>query len=452
MTRRVIGASVWTFAGYGLGFVIRLGSNLLLTRLLVPEMFGVTTIATVVLVGLSMFSDVGLGQVIIRSRRGDDPVFANTVWTTQIVRGFLLWILAILVSAILTFGAGLGLVGQHSVYADPNLPPVIAILAATALIDGFASTKGAQSRRNIDLGRLTQIDIVTQLVGVFCMFAWVYFDRSIWALVAGALAGSFVRTILTHAWLQGHANRLQWNSAAFREIFGFGKWIFFSSILGFLVATSDRLLLGGLIGAAALGVYSIAFTMANAIDLVMTRLVAAVALPALSEIVRERPENLKRSYYRFFGAIAAVCYFASGVLIVFGQDLISLLYDNRYADAGWMLQILVVGAVAVPYQVAIQCFLALGMPQIHSRVLLVRLVALVCGIAAGFHWFGLPGALWGIVVSQVLPVFASLFWLARLKLLDLKREALLLAIIPLGMFAGQLLSSLSLSVHPLSAH
>lgn len=399
-------------------------------------MFGVVAIATVVLVGLSMFSDIGLGQVIVRSQRGDEAVFTNTVWTTQIARGSLLCLVGLLVSAGLAVGSANGLFASGSVYADPTLPGVVAALSTTALIEGFVSTKGAQSRRNVQLAKITQLDIASQLFGLACMFVWIYFDRSIWALVFGAIGGSVAKAILTHVWLDGHQNRFRWSRRAFVEIFEFGKWIFLSSILGFLVSNADRLLLGGFVDARTLGVYSIAFTLASALDLVMSKLINAVAFPAFSEIVRDRPEKLRQVYYKVFSSIAAVCYLMCGFLVVVGQSLVNLLYDHRYSEAGWMLQILICGAVAVPYQVGVQCFLALGKPHLFTQVLLGRLVALVAALAIGFNLAGLSGALWGIVASQILPVCVIVFWLARLRIYDLKREAILLVAIPAGVLGG----------------
>ena len=55
---RVLGATIWTLVGYGGSQAIRFGGNLVLTRLLVPDMFGVIAVATVVLIGLGMVSDV----------------------------------------------------------------------------------------------------------------------------------------------------------------------------------------------------------------------------------------------------------------------------------------------------------------------------------------------------------------------------------------------------------
>jgi len=76
-----------------------------MTRLLIPDMFGIMAIATMVPVILTLLSDVGLHQNIVQSRRGDDPAFLDTVWSVQIVRGFVLWAIALLVSAALYFAS-----------------------------------------------------------------------------------------------------------------------------------------------------------------------------------------------------------------------------------------------------------------------------------------------------------------------------------------------------------
>ena len=95
----MLAAGAWSLAGYAVSQVIRFGSNLIMTRLLVPEMFGVMAIATIVMVGLAMFSDLGLRQSIVQSRRGDDPAFLNTAWALQILRGLVLWAIALAIAS-----------------------------------------------------------------------------------------------------------------------------------------------------------------------------------------------------------------------------------------------------------------------------------------------------------------------------------------------------------------
>src|SRR5258705_1820423 len=136
---RVLRAGGWTVTGFALSQAIRFGANLVMTRLLVPEMFGVMAIATMLMYGLALFSDVGLRLSVVQSRRGREAAFLDTAWTMQIARGFVIWAAALAVA--LTFVLLPASVPPGSVYADPSLPYVIAILSVWAVIAGFESTK-----------------------------------------------------------------------------------------------------------------------------------------------------------------------------------------------------------------------------------------------------------------------------------------------------------------------
>ena len=141
LRQRVLRAGGWSVAGFALSQVIRFGTNLVMTRLLAPEMFGVMTIAQMVMIGLMLFSDLGLRLNIIQSRRGSDPVFLNTAWVTQILVGCLLALGAILVASSLALANHLGLLPPESTYAAPTLPYVLAALGFERLMAGFESTK-----------------------------------------------------------------------------------------------------------------------------------------------------------------------------------------------------------------------------------------------------------------------------------------------------------------------
>src|SRR5262245_49230326 len=114
LKQRVLNAGLWSLSGYGLSQAIRFGSNLLMTRLLVPEMFGVMAIATLVMVGLAMFSDVGLKPSVIQSKRGNDPAFLNTAWVIQILRGLVLWFFALCVSLLVFLAARIGVLPKDT--------------------------------------------------------------------------------------------------------------------------------------------------------------------------------------------------------------------------------------------------------------------------------------------------------------------------------------------------
>ncbi len=440
LKQRVLSASIWSLGGYGLSQVLRFGSNLLITRLLVPEMFGVMAIATVVMIGLAMFSDLGLKPSVVRSKRGNDPVFLNTAWVTQILRGLLLWCFALIASLLVYLANRIGMAPRGSVYTDTNLPFVIAVLSITAVIGGFESTKLLEGSRNLSLKRIAQIEVTSQIAGLLFMLGWAFIHRSIWALVAGAVCSGLIRTTLSHVWLPGAANRWQWDKSAFREIAHFGMWRFISSILGFFVNNGDRLLLGGLVDASSLGVYTIAFGIYASIDQFLSKIIVDVSFPALSEIVRERPADLKSRYYRFHIVIGSFAYLCSGVLIISGQTLIEFLYDRRYEQAGWMLELLAAALLTAPFRIAVQCFMALGLPHLLAYIGGIRLITLCLLTPIGFHFLGLAGALGGIVLSSFSWLPISIFYQIKYGLFDLRKEFLLLALALVGMAAGTIVN------------
>jgi len=426
LKQRVLRAGAWSFAGYGVGQAIRFGTNLLMTRLLVPEMFGVMAIGNMVMAALAMFSDLGLKQIIIQSKRGNDPLFLNTVWTTQIFRGIVLWLVALSVGLLVYLIDRIGIIPKNSAYADSRLPYVVVALSFTALIAGFQSTKLFEASRNLSLGQVTKNEIIAPVVGLFVMSAWAFFDRSIWALVAGNICTSLVIMVISHAWLSGIKNRLVWDKFAFREIFQFGKWMFLSSILGFFVNNGDRLLLGGLIDATLLGVYIIAFAIFGAVEQLLNRIINDISLSALSEVARAQPVKLKANYYRFHIVIGCFAYFCSGILMFSGQTLIGLLYDSRYQQAGWMLEVLATALLVTPFNLAVMCLLALGFANLFAAIIAIRMVCLFVLLPLGYHFFGLSGALWGMVASYFSILPATMYYKIRYHLFDIFKELPLL--------------------------
>ena len=66
--------TIWASSGFAISQLMRLSSNLILTRLLFPEVFGLMALVQVVMVGVKMFSDMGIATSVLRDKAGDDPV------------------------------------------------------------------------------------------------------------------------------------------------------------------------------------------------------------------------------------------------------------------------------------------------------------------------------------------------------------------------------------------
>jgi O-antigen/teichoic acid export membrane protein len=272
------------------------------------------------------------------------------------------------------------------------------------------------------------------------MIGWALINRSIWALVGGAICSSLATMLLSHFWLPGIDNRWYWDRSAFHEIIHFGKWMLLSAILGFFANNADRILLGVFVDSATLGIYSIAVTIVSSIMQILSTLVSEVSFPAFSELARERPGDLKSSLYRFHVATASFTYFCSGFLIMFGSALMRVLYDPRYEQAGWMVQVLAVGLLGVSFNLAHNCLLARGLPKVFTNVIAIRVGVTIALIPLGFHYFGLLGALWAIVISQLSSSPVTLYYQLRYDLFDFSKELLPVPTLFVGMIFGKGLS------------
>ena len=80
--------------------------------------------------------------------------------------------------------------------------------------------------------------------------------------------------------------------------------------------------------------------MISSIQQVAAKLIDNISFPLLSEILRDKPEQLLSKYYKLRVPIDLVLLFLTGMLFFSGRVIITALYDARYASAGPMLEVL----------------------------------------------------------------------------------------------------------------
>jgi O-antigen/teichoic acid export membrane protein len=422
--RLVFRNSVVEVGAYGATQALRLGSNLVLTRLLFPEAFGLMAIVGIVLFGVTMLSDVGILQSVIQNPRGDDEDFLNTAWTLQIMRGGLLAVMTWLIA----YPASLA-------FEEPMLFGLLLAAGFQLIIAGFESTSLFTLRRHVASLKLAVIEIGVQLATVIGVVATALVWQSVWALLIGATVGGIVRLAWSHLIDIGYRNRFEWDESAWRDINQFGRWIFGSSVATFFSSQGDRILLGKLLGMSSLGVYSIALMLAEAIGAAVSRVVTGVLYPVFSRVGNEEPGLLRDEYYSSRLRLDVAVLPALGALAMLGDFIVLLLWDARYADAGWMLRILSLrvafACIMLPCEV---CLVATGDSRLGFIRSVVRMIAVLLGVPIGYYLGGPEGLLWAVVLSEIPAAFVLWPAAARRGLFNASREVL-----AFGLFGGGVL-------------
>jgi O-antigen/teichoic acid export membrane protein len=263
--------------------------------------------------------------------------------------------------------------------------------------------------------------------------------RSVWSLLIGTLVSAAARTAMSHLYLPGLACRPSWNRSCAREIIGFGKWIFVSSVIGFLAAHGEKLILGGSLSTQSFGVFSIATTLMMAVMSVYGSLNAHVIFSTLSEALRTNAETAARVYTHVQQIADAFLGVMAGGIFMSGHWVVDLLYDQRYQNAGWMLQWLGLSLLAIRHQVVEQLMFANGRPMWVSASNSVRAISLALLIPAGYAAFGEKGAIAAVVLSQFTSWPVALWFKYRNGLLTLASERVWLPAFLAGVLAGWLL-------------
>ena len=339
LRHRVFRAGSWTLFGHFSTLMLRFASTLVLTRVFTPDIFGIVAIAASIQLVVALVTDFGLSQAVIQSPNGEDQTFQNTAWSLQVIRGFLITGVGALAALLVFAGVHYQWFSPLSVYSNPAVPAVIVATSASAIIMGFRSIKAIVINRNLELRRVTLIELTSQLVNFLVVVLLGWKTGSVWSFVVGGIASSAVNVILTHTWLPGFGDRFGWDSDALAELKKFGKWVVLSSSVGSLATSGDRLLLATWIGPNLLGYYSLASNIATIADGITSRVFGGVSMPAFSEIVRDRPQRLAPLYMRMRLISDPVMVFGAGFLFASGDWIIGILYDQRYSAAGPMLQI-----------------------------------------------------------------------------------------------------------------
>jgi O-antigen/teichoic acid export membrane protein len=390
-----IKGAAWTIASYGSSQIIRFASNLILTRLLLPELFGLVGLAYVFIVGINLFSDIGLGPSIIQNKRGEEPQFLNTAWTLQVIRSFLVWICLIIITKPVA-----------NFYGDNRLEWLIPIVGINSLLAGFNSTAISSLNRQMAVKKVVIFELGLQIVSTTVMIVWAWFDRSIWPILVGGFTNSLVELVWSHFLIPGKSNRFAWDKEAAKEIFSYGKWIFLSTALFFLCSQADRLILGKIFTLTLLGIYGIAFTLADMPRQVIIAISGRVIFPSISLLAELPREELRAKILNNRKLVLIPLAVGLAIFVSFGDQLILTLYRKEYAAASWMMPILALGIWHTTlYSMMGSCLLAVGRSQYQAMGNLLTFVNLCISIPLAYHLKGNLGAVIAIALGD-LPTYA----------------------------------------------
>jgi O-antigen/teichoic acid export membrane protein len=403
--RFLLKGSLWTIGSFGSNQALRFISNIILARLLSPQLFGIMLIVNSFRTGIELLSDVGITQNIVYHKDANNPEFYNTAWTLQAIRSLFLWLVALIMASPLA-----------RFYDTPILLYVAPLTAFNIVLIGFSSIALPLAQKRLQLVRVNLFEMIVTGISMIAVTLFAYLSPTIWALIAGSLFASSMTMVGSYFLLSNVHQRPQILTRYAWEIFHYSKWVFVSSALYFLSTNFDRLYLAKNIPLALLGVYGIARSISELFSAVTMRLGNYVLFPLVASHNSAPRSDLHQQLSSLRSRFLLLVCGGFATLLATADLPIKILYDARYQGAAWMLPLLVAGSwFSILSNLNEAILLGLAKPFYSALANAIKLAFLAVGLSIGFSEWGIFGGILAVAFSDLFRYFPILIAQRREK-------------------------------------
>jgi PST family polysaccharide transporter len=405
-------------------------STLVLARVLMPDEFGLVAYALLVLSFFDTLKTVHLASALIY--RQDDPEgVASEIFVLAIVSASvcyaLCWVIAPIAAAF---------------FHSDQIILAIRVLGLTLLIDALGEVHIGLLQKDMRFG-LRQVPrfalhVTKGLVSVVLALEGFGF----WSLIWGQLAGSAVSLVACWCVCPWRPRlRFGWTSARASLKYGLGTALI--GLLGMAALNTGSVIVGRMLGDAALGMYDLAMTLPQMLVLYAAVALSQVAFPALSRLQADR-DGLRRGFL-------VIQRYSALILLPVGLGLcvVTPAFVHAVYTPVWWPMVPVMQAMAVFTTVSVlrwttgDVFKATARLDLQWKLDLMYLVTLVPVLVMG----GMLGGTLGVGIAHVVavaPFPIVSFWVVH-RLVGVSfaeiRDALQVAVLgSLLMVAGCLLA------------
>lgn len=406
--------------------VVRTVSSVLLTRLLRPYDFGIVGIVTSVFFVVTLVTDLGFQDFLIRHERTADRHFRDVIWTIHAKRGAALCVVVAAASPAIAW-----------LFGKPVLALPLAVAALIFLINGAASLSLVTALRHDKSRELSILEFGLQVFQTVACLLLALWWRNLWSMIGAMLLQAGLRSVLSYTLFSDSAQRPARDRAISREFFAFSRVVLMSSAMALMIGQSDKLVLGRLFTLPEFGLYAIAVTIASAPWGFAESYINRIVFPIYALIWREAPSELPIVYYRARRATSALYALGCGGLIGSAALVVAILYDPRYAPASTFISLLMIGvAMRLPNAATTQLMVAMGHVGRTPQITLARLLWVILMIPVGFIVLGPIGVVTAMGFIEVPATLYCWVLLRRVGVLDLRKEGAFLALIAVGATIG----------------
>lgn len=388
LSQKTARGGIWVIASFTFGKILNFIQTIILVRLLLPSDFGLMSLASVAIGAMTVFTETGITPAVIQRKELSEGTL-NTAWIINIIRGIALFILLFFISpAVAHF------------YKNDQLNLIIKILGAVFLLNGFNNIGIVLFSKELNFKKKVFFEQITNILSFIVTVALAFKWRNVWALVIGQVFFAAITLIVSYL-IHPFRPLFKFNLKIAEELFRFGKHIFGSSIIIFIITNGDNALVGKVLGMTALGFYALAYNLSNLPATAITHVITQVSFPAYSKLQDDIP-RLREAYKKVLGFTALLSIPLAAGLFILAPEFIRVAYGEKWLPMVPAMRVLClfgifrsIGATMGPV------FQAVGRAEILTQLAFFSLVILLSVIYPLTVKFGILGTSIATLLAMV---------------------------------------------------
>lgn len=396
LKERTIRGGVAKVGAQAASFLLRIGTLMVLARLLAPADFGLVGMVTAFTGVLQLFRDFGLSTATVQRVQVTEEQISTLFWINVLVGASLGLLTVVVAPVVATF------------YHEPRLVGVTMALAVGFLFNAAGVQHSALLQRQMRFTTLAAIDIISLVVSTAVGIIMAYSGYGYWALVAMQVMLPLVSTVcvwLSTLWMPGPL-RMQ---ADIRSMMRFGGTVTLNGFIVYVAYNLEKILLGRVWGAEAVGMYGRAYQLSNIPIENLNTAIGGVAFSALARL-QDDPSRLKTCFLKGYALVLLLNVPITIVCALFTDDLIAVLLGPRWTDTAAIFRLLaptiLIFALINPL---VWLMFSQGLIVRSLKIALVLAPLVIVGYVIGLP-YGPTGVALGYSVAMTLWVVPHIAW------------------------------------------
>lgn len=370
--------------------IINLLVQILLARILAPEIFGLIALIQIFIAVAQVIVEAGIGNYIIQKKE----LYKSDISTSLVINLFL----SIIIYLILFFTAPI----ISGFYNQIILIDVLRIYSFAFIFQSLYVTNQAIFQRNLKFKSIAYISLVSSIISAILSIFFVYFYKSVYILVLQQLVFHLVKAVLFTYY--GSENILfKFSKESFQSIYKYSSYLLLIGILNQIFDYSYLIVIGKLFKIEQAGFYHVSFMLVGFVMVTISLIVEKVSFPILSKLFHTSIIKFKEKLFLFSNLSILLITTSSFIFSVYSFEILSLIYGEKWIDASVMFSYISLGFLVFPISImSITIFKIKGNTNTYFYTSIFSKLLIIVSILLTYK-----SSIENILIAQIIVAFLS---------------------------------------------